>query len=165
MARRRATGEAVGAGVAIFLEESGRGPTDNAKIAVDGTGAVELITGGASLGEGFEPAMAQIRPEALGVDYRRVRVIHGQTDLIDHGIGAHAARATVLTGGAVHVTATMGREKALGLAAERLQTAAAVLDIVDGTVARRDRKGGPSITLAEIARRIAPGSKLLRGRE
>jgi carbon-monoxide dehydrogenase large subunit len=165
LARRRALGEAVGAGVAIFLEESGRGPTDNAKIAVDGTGAVELITGGASLGQGFETAMAQICAEALGVDYRRVRVIHGQTDLIDHGIGAHAARATVLTGGAVHVTATMVRQKALAFAAELLQTTAAALDIVDGTVMRRDRSGGPSITLAEIARRIAPGSKLLRGRE
>jgi carbon-monoxide dehydrogenase large subunit/6-hydroxypseudooxynicotine dehydrogenase subunit gamma len=165
LARRRARGEAVGAGVAIFLEESGRGPTDNAKIAVDGTGAVELITGGASLGQGFETAMAQICAEALGVDYRRVRVIHGQTDLIDHGIGAHAARATVLTGGAVHVTAGMVREKALEFAAELLQTPAAELDIVDGTVARRDRNGGPSITLAEIARRIAPGGKLLRGRE
>jgi carbon-monoxide dehydrogenase large subunit/6-hydroxypseudooxynicotine dehydrogenase subunit gamma len=165
LARRRARGEAVGAGVAIFLEESGRGPTDNAKIAVDGTGSVELITGGASLGQGFETAMAQICAEALGVDYRRVRVIHGQTDLIDHGIGAHAARATVLTGGAVHVTATMVRAKALEFAAELLQTPAAELDIVDGTVARRDRNGGPSITLAEIARRIAPGGKLLRGRE
>ena len=81
LARRRAAGEAVGAGVAIFLEESGRGPTDNAKISVDGTGAVELITGGASLGQGFETAMAQICAEALGVDYRSVRVIHGQTDL------------------------------------------------------------------------------------
>jgi carbon-monoxide dehydrogenase large subunit len=46
-----------------------------------------------------------------------------------------------------------------------LQASAAELDIVDGTVARRDRKGGPSITLAEIARRIAPGGKLLRGRD
>jgi carbon-monoxide dehydrogenase large subunit len=162
--RRRAQGEAVGAGVAIFLEESGRGPTDNAKIAVDGSGAVELITGGASLGQGFETAMAQICAEALGVDYRCVRVIHGQTDLIDHGIGAHAARATGLTGGAVHVTATLVREKALEFAAELLQTPAAELDIVDGTVGRRNHKGGPSITLAEIARRIAPGSKLLRGR-
>jgi carbon-monoxide dehydrogenase large subunit/6-hydroxypseudooxynicotine dehydrogenase subunit gamma len=162
--RRRAQGEAVGAGVAIFLEESGRGPTDNAKIAVDGSGAVELITGGASLGQGFETAMAQICAEALGVDYRRVRVIHGQTDLIDHGIGAHAARATGLTGGAVHVTAGLVREKALEFAAELLQTPVAELDIVDGTVARRNHKGGPSITLAEIARRIAPGSKLLRGR-
>jgi carbon-monoxide dehydrogenase large subunit len=165
LARRRALGEAVGAGIAIFLEESGRGPTDNAKIAVDGTGAVELITGGASLGQGFETVMAQICAEALGVDYHRVRVIHGQTDLIDHGIGAHAARATVLTGGAVHVTATLVREKALSFAAELLQASVAELDIVDGTVTRRDRKGGPSISLAEIARRIAPGSKLLRGRE
>jgi len=59
----------------------------------------------------------------------------------------------------------MVRAKALEFAAELLQTPAAELDIVDGTVVRRDAKGGPSITLAEIARRIAPGSKLLRGRE
>ncbi len=163
--RRRAGGELVGAGVAIFLEESGRGPTDNAKISVDPSGAVELITGGASLGQGFETAMAQICAEALGVDYKTVRVIHGQTDLIDHGIGAHAARATGLTGGAVHVTATMVRKKALEFASELLQTPAADLDIVEGTVVRRNAKGGPSITLGEVAKRIAPGSKLLRGRE
>ena len=164
--RRRAAGELVGAGIAIFMEESGRGPTDNAKIKVDPDGAVELITGGASLGQGFETVMAQICAEALGVDYKRVRVIHGQTDLIDHGIGAHAARATVLTGGAVHVTAMMVREKALEFASELLQTPAAELDIVDGTVMRRGGKGqGPSISLADIAKRIAPGSKLLRGRE
>ena len=89
-----------------------------------------------------------------------MRVIHGQTDLIDHGIGAHAARATGLTGGAVHVTAMMVREKALEFASELLQTPAAELDIVDGTVTRKNGRGGPSITLAEIAKRIAPGSKL-----
>jgi carbon-monoxide dehydrogenase large subunit/6-hydroxypseudooxynicotine dehydrogenase subunit gamma len=106
--------------------------------------------------------MAQICAEALGVDYKRVRVIHGQTDLIDHGIGAHAARATGLTGGAVHVTAMMVREKVLGFASELLQTPGDELDIVDGTVLRKN--GGPSITLAEIAKRVAPGSKFLRGR-
>jgi carbon-monoxide dehydrogenase large subunit/6-hydroxypseudooxynicotine dehydrogenase subunit gamma len=162
--RRRAAGEAVGAGVAIFVEESGRGPTDGAKIAVDTSGAVELITGGASLGQGFETVMAQICAEALGVDYKQVKVIHGHTDLIDHGIGAHATRATGLTGGAVHVTAMMVREKALEFASELLQTPASELDIVNGAVTRRDGKSGPSITLAEIAKRIAPGSKLLRGR-
>jgi len=162
--RRRAAGEAVGAGLSFFLEESGRGPSDNAKITVDTSGAVELITGGASIGQGFPTAMAQICAEALGVDYRTVRVIHGQTDLIDHGIGAHAARATGLTGGAVHVTAMMVRAKALEFAAELLQTPASELDIVDGTVARKNGAGGPSITLADIAKRIAPGSKLLRGR-
>jgi CO/xanthine dehydrogenase Mo-binding subunit len=163
--RRRDSGEAVGAGIAIFLEESGRGPTDNAKISIDGTGAVELITGGASLGQGFETVMAQICAEALGVDYRRVRVIHGQTDLIAHGIGAHATRATGMTGGAVHVTASKLRAKALEFASELLQTPAAELDIVDGSVVLRGSESGPSITLGEIATRVAPGSKLLRGRE
>jgi CO/xanthine dehydrogenase Mo-binding subunit len=162
--RRRAAGELVGAGLAFFLEESGRGPSDNAKISVDTSGAVEVITGGASIGQGFPTAMAQICAEALGVDYKDVRVIHGQTDLIDHGIGAHAARATGLTGGAVHVTAMMVREKALEFASELLQTSAADLDILDGTVRRKNASVGPSITLAEIAKRIAPGSKLLRGR-
>jgi carbon-monoxide dehydrogenase large subunit/6-hydroxypseudooxynicotine dehydrogenase subunit gamma len=163
--RRRAQGEFVGAGLAFFLEEAGVGPSDNAKIAVDTSGAVELVTGGASIGQGFETVMAQICAETLGVDYRRVRVIHGQTDRIDHGIGAHAARATVLTGGAVHATAKMVREKALEFASELLQTPADDLDIVSGTVQRRGGRSGPSITLGEIARRIAPGSKLLAGRD
>jgi carbon-monoxide dehydrogenase large subunit/6-hydroxypseudooxynicotine dehydrogenase subunit gamma len=162
--RRRATGQLVGAGIAMFMEESGRGPSDNAKVKIDPDGAVELITGGASLGQGFETVMAQICAEALGVDYRKVRVIHGRTDLIDHGIGAHAARATVLTGGAVHVTAMMVREKALQFASELLQTPAAELDIADGTVMRRNGSGGPSISLGDLAKRVAPGSKLLRGR-
>jgi len=164
--RRRAAGERVGTGVALFLEEGGRGPTDGARIAVDTSGAVEVVTGGASIGQGFETVMAQICAEALGVDYRRVRVVHGQTDRIPYGIGAHAARATVMTGGAVNATALKVREKALATAARLMQASPDALDIVDGVVVRRDRQGrggGPSITLGEIARRLAPASELLDG--
>jgi carbon-monoxide dehydrogenase large subunit/6-hydroxypseudooxynicotine dehydrogenase subunit gamma len=109
--------------------------------------------------------MAQICAEALGVDYKRIRVIHGQTDRIAQGIGAHAARATGLTGGAVHVTATKLRAKALEFASELLQTPADELDIVDGTVMKRGNPGGPTVTLAEIAKKLTPGAKILRGRE
>ena len=165
LARRRAGGEAVGAGLAYFVEESGRGPSDGAKASVDASGDIELITGGASLGQGFETAMAQICAEALGVDYRKIRVIHGQTDRIAQGIGAHAARATGLTGGAVHVTAMKLREKALTFASELLQTSASELDIVDGTVMKRGNPGGPTITLAALSKRLQPGSKILAGRE
>src|ERR1700720_4298048 len=52
LARRRAAGEAVGAGFAMFVEKSGLGPADGVRIEVDSSGAVELITGGASLGQG-----------------------------------------------------------------------------------------------------------------
>ena len=156
LARRRAAGEMVGAGIAPFLEESGRGPSDRARISVDREGAVEIVTGGASLGQGFETAMAQICAAALGVDYRRVAVAHGQTDRIAHGIGAHATRATVVTGNAVHATALAVRARALGAAAELLQTPSDRLTIQDGVVRAAD--GGPSIALGEIARALGAGA-------
>jgi aerobic carbon-monoxide dehydrogenase large subunit len=111
--RRRAGGELVGAGVAMFVEKSGLGPSDGARISVDTTGAVEVVTGGASLGQGFETVIAQVCAQTLGIDYRRVRVVHGQTDRIPYGIGAHASRATVMTGSATHNAALKLREKAL----------------------------------------------------
>src|SRR3977135_3526873 len=39
--RRRAAGEAVGTGIGLFVEESGRGPADGARISVDTDGTVE----------------------------------------------------------------------------------------------------------------------------
>ena len=141
----------VGAGVAMFVEKSGLGPADGVRIAVDTSGVVELITGGASLGQGFETVMAQVCAEMLGVDYRSVRVIHGQTDRIEYGIGAHASRATVMTASATHIAALKVRAKALEVAAELMQAPADALDIVDGKVVRKDRPAGPSISLGEIA--------------
>ena len=79
LARRRAAGEAVGAGFAMFVEKSGLGPADGVRIEVDTSGMVELITGGASLGQGFETVMAQVCAEMLGVDYRQ-RARHPRPD-------------------------------------------------------------------------------------
>jgi CO/xanthine dehydrogenase Mo-binding subunit len=158
---RRKQGEAVGAGLAIFLEKSGLGPTDGVKIVVDTTGYVEVVTGGASIGQGFETVMAQICAETLGVDYRKIRVVHGRTDRIDHGIGAHAGRATVMTGSATQVAAANVRALALEAAAHLMQTPADRLTIRDGHVVRKDAPHGPSMALGEIARKLAPGAMLL----
>jgi aerobic carbon-monoxide dehydrogenase large subunit len=165
IARRRKTGEAVGAGFAMFVEKSGLGPADGVRIEVDPSGMVELITGGASLGQGFETVMAQVCAEMLGVDYRRVRVTHGQTDRIAFGIGAHASRATVMTASATHNAAIKLRAKALDMAAELMQSQPDALDIRDGSVVRKDAPGGPSVTLGEIAAHLAPTSKTLGERE
>ena len=163
--KRKAAGQLVGIGVAMFVEKSGLGPADGVKISVDTSGMVEVVTGGASIGQGFETVMAQVAADALGVDYRHCRVIHGQTDRIPYGIGAHASRATVMTASATHIAALNVRTKALEAAAELLQAAPEVLDIVNGNVVRRDRSGGPSISLAKIAESLAPTAKTLGDRD
>jgi len=163
--KRKAAGELVGIGLAMFVEKSGLGPTDGVRISVDTSGMVEVITGGASLGQGFETVMAQVAADALGVDYRRCRVIHGQTDRIPFGIGAHASRATVMTASATHIAALNVRAKAIAVAAELLQALPDALDIVDGEVVRRDGQAGPSIGLGAIAQNLAPTSKARGGRE
>jgi carbon-monoxide dehydrogenase large subunit/6-hydroxypseudooxynicotine dehydrogenase subunit gamma len=162
---RRARGELVGVGLALFVEKSGLGPTDGAHVRVDTTGAVEVITGGASVGQGFETVMAQVCAETLGTPYRTIRVIHGRTDRIDFGIGAHASRATVMTANAVRAAALNVRAKALAVAAELMQCEPEALDIADGQIARRDAPGGASISLGQIAGHLRPASPTRRGRD
>jgi CO/xanthine dehydrogenase Mo-binding subunit len=158
--RRRAAGERVGAGLAMFVEKSGLGPFDGVRVGVDASGAVEVVTGAASIGQGVETVIAQICADALGVDYRRVRVVHGRTDRIAFGQGAFASRVTVMTGEATRLAAVEVRAKAIELAAELLQQPADTLDIVDGQVVRRGAITGPSMALGEIARALEPTSRL-----
>jgi aerobic carbon-monoxide dehydrogenase large subunit len=157
--RRRAGGEAVGAGLALFVEKSGLGPFDGVRVVVDHAGAVEVITGAASVGQGVETVVAQICADALGVDYARVRVTHGRTDRIDFGMGAFASRVTVMTGSATRIAAMDVRAKALDIAAEMLQQPADRLDVRDGEVVVKEG-GGPSVSLGAVARALAPTSKL-----
>ena len=153
--KRRAKGEKVGAGVAMFVEKSGLGPFDTVRVEVLPSGQVEVITGVASIGQGVETVVAQICADALGVDYAGIRVIHGQTDRIDKGMGAFASRVTVMCGEATRLAATKLRDKALSCAAQLMQTSADQLNIVNGEVVRIG--GGPSMPLGEVARALPDG--------
>jgi aerobic carbon-monoxide dehydrogenase large subunit len=164
LAARRATGELVGAGVALFVEKSGLGPFDQVKVGVDTDGMVEVVSGSASVGQGMETAIAQICADALGVDYRRIRVTHGQTDRIEYGMGAFASRVTVMTGEATRIAASAVKAKAIEVAADLLQAPLAVLDVVEGEVIRTDTTSGASVGLGAIARALSPGSPLRHGR-
>jgi CO/xanthine dehydrogenase Mo-binding subunit len=153
LAARRTKGELVGAGVALFVEKSGLGPFDQVRIGIDGDGMVEVVTGAASVGQGMETVIAQICADTLGVDYCRIRVVHGRTDRIETGMGAFASRVTVMTGEATRLAASALKTKVIAAAAELLQTPAAVLDMVDGEVVRTDAPG-PSIRLDAVARAL-----------
>jgi aerobic carbon-monoxide dehydrogenase large subunit len=164
LAARRDAGELVGAGVALFVEKSGLGPFDQVKVGIDADGMVEVVCGSASVGQGMETVIAQICADALGVDYRRIRVVHGRTDRIEYGMGAFASRVTVMTGEATRIAACAVKAKAIEVASELLQAPVAILDVVDGEIVRTDAAAGPSIGLGAIARALSPGSNFRRGR-
>jgi carbon-monoxide dehydrogenase large subunit/6-hydroxypseudooxynicotine dehydrogenase subunit gamma len=159
--RRRASGEAVGVGLAMFVEKSGLGPFDMVRASIDTGGNVEIVTGATSVGQGMETVIAQICADALGVDYRRVRVVHGQTDRIAYGMGTFASRVTVMTGEATRIAAAKLRGKAIAAAADLLQTPGPTLDVIDGMVVRKNAAQGPSISLGDVARALNPGSRLV----
>ncbi len=159
--RRRAAGEAVGAGFGFFVEKSGLGPYDAVHASIDTSGTIEIVTGATSVGQGMETVIAQICADELGADYRHVRVVHGQTDRIAYGMGTFASRVTVMTGEATRRAAAKLRAKAIAAAAHLLQSPPDTLGIAAGRIARKQYPQGPSLTLGEVAKALSPGSKLL----
>jgi aerobic carbon-monoxide dehydrogenase large subunit len=159
--RRRAAGETVGAGFAMFVEKSGLGPFDCVHAAVDTAGMVEIVTGATSVGQGMETVLAQICADELGIDYRQIRVVHGQTDRIAYGMGTFASRVTVMAGEATRRAAAKLRAKAIAAAAQLLQSPPEALELVGGKVVRKHAAQGPSMSLGEIASALKPGSKLI----
>jgi aerobic carbon-monoxide dehydrogenase large subunit len=164
-ANRRAAGEYVGLGLAIYVEKSGLGPTDGARVNVDTSGAIEVVTGGASVGQGFETVIAQVCADILGSDYRKVRVVHGRTDRIEYGVGAHATRATVMTANAAAIAAQKTRTKALDMAGQLLQSRPEELDIADGGIVGKGDRSGAHLSLGEIAHHLRPISSTRGGRD
>ena len=156
--KRRAAGEKVGAGVAMFVEKSGLGPFDTVRVEVIPDGTIEVITGVASLGQGVETVIAQICADALGVDYANIRVIHGQTDRIDKGMGAFASRVTVMCGEATRLAAVKLRARLLRR--RRRTDADATQTCSTSSTAKsfaRDSSAGPSMPLGELARTLPDG--------
>jgi aerobic carbon-monoxide dehydrogenase large subunit len=159
---RRQRGELVGLGIGMFVEKSGLGPTDSVKMAVCPDGKIEVITGGASLGQGFETVIAQICAGTMEVDYDIFRIIHGQTDRIAEGLGAHATRATVMTGSASRIAAEQLKKNILRTAGEKLQLPESEL-ILDRSGIRTVSESGPSISYAKLREVAGPDALCSEG--
>jgi carbon-monoxide dehydrogenase large subunit len=153
----RAEGRTVGLGVAVFLEKSGLGPQETADVTVSASGGVHVHSGGTSLGQGIETALAQIAADALDVDPAVVTVVNGDTRLQPFGAGSWASRSTVVGGSAVHKTAMAVRERAVEMAARMLEVSEADLEVRCGTIGVRGAPG-TSVTLAQVAQACRPGS-------
>src|SRR5881409_3813856 len=101
------------------------GGWESATVRIEPTGGVTILTGASPHGQGQETSFAQIAADELGVDLNAVTVIHGDTSIVQYGIGTFGSRATAVGGTAVLVAIQKLKEKAAKIAAHMLQADAA----------------------------------------
>ncbi|WP_329124715.1 xanthine dehydrogenase family protein molybdopterin-binding subunit [Streptomyces sp. NBC_01353] len=143
-------GKHIGIGFAMYIEATGLGPFETARIDIAPSGRVRLAIGAPSQGQGHRTSMAQIAADAIGVPLDVIDVVGGDTEATPFGVGTIASRALVNAGNATHRAGRLVREKIVEAAARRLGVAEGCLDLSDGIV-RAKEPGGPSISLAELA--------------
>ena len=111
--RLRAQGRHVGVGIACYVEGTGIGPYEGAKVQVQANGKVSVATGIGTQGQGHFTSFAQIAADQIGVDVRNVDVVTGDTDQFYWGAGTFASRGAVVAGNAVNEAAKTVRRKML----------------------------------------------------
>jgi len=148
-------GRQIGLGIVNYVEGTGIGPYEGARITVEPSGKVRAATGVGTQGQGHFTAFAQVVAEAIGVSPEDVRVVTGDTSEFHWGTGTFASRGAVVAGNAFAAAARAVREKILTHASEALEVAPEDLELVDGLARVR---GAPevSIELGELARRANP---------
>ena len=109
--RLRAEGKHVGVGIACYVEGTGIGPYEGARVTVEPSGKVRVATGVGTQGQGHFTVFAQIVADVLGVDVEDVRVVTGDTREFHWGTGTFASRGAVVAGSACHAAATVGARK------------------------------------------------------
>jgi carbon-monoxide dehydrogenase large subunit len=138
--KARGEGKIIGIGMSSYVEICALGPSqampaggwESATVRIEPTGKVTVMTGASPHGQGQETSFAQIAADELGVDLNDVTVIHGDTAIVQYGIGTFGSRATAVGGTAVLIAIQKLKEKAAKIAAHMLQGDASSLSFADG---------------------------------
>ena len=151
----RAEGKHVGIGIVAYVEGTGIGPYEGAKVQVMSSGRVSVVTGVGTQGQGHFTSFAQIVAEQLGVDVNKIDVVTGDTDQFYWGAGTFASRGAVVAGNAINEAAKVVRKKILKLASEHFNAPEDELELADGVVKVQDLPR-MSISLGELAGKANP---------
>lgn len=161
-ARARAAarkGFARGIGMASYIEACGGGGPESAWVTIEKDGSATVKIGTQSNGQGHETAYAQLVAQELDLPLDKITVLQGDTALIEHGSGTGGSRSIPVGGAALAHASRKVADNLKTLASEKLETAAADLEIADGgvRVAGTDKR----LSFAEIAALPGAGPSLL----
>src|SRR5437763_10214300 len=143
-AKARKEGRLLGIGVSTYVEICALGPSqampaggwESATVRIEPTGKVTILTGASPHGQGQETSFAQLAADQLGVNINDVTVIHGDTSIVQYGIGTFGSRATAVGGTAGYIAIQKLKEKAAKIAAHMLQCEASQVTCEAGKYSR-----------------------------
>jgi aerobic carbon-monoxide dehydrogenase large subunit len=147
-AEARARGKYRGIGVANYVDTATGIPREKAKLTVYPDGSVDLVIGTVSNGQGHETSFAQLVHEWLGVSFDKVRLLTGDTDIVDVGGGTHSGRGMRLGSIVIWNASNSIIEKGKEVAGLLLQRNPADVSFAGGTFIA---DGGQSMSLTEVA--------------
>lgn len=153
--RMQAEGRKVGIGIVSFIETTGVGPYEGARVTIESSGEVSVATGVGTQGQGHFTSFAQVVAERLGVKVSDVHMVTGDTAQFHWGTGTFASRGAVVAANAMNAAAGVVRKKILELASELLEAPEEELEIEDGEVRVADVPR-MSISLGELAQKANP---------
>jgi carbon-monoxide dehydrogenase large subunit len=155
-ARLRQRGRYLGIGLGCVVEKAGLGPWEYARVEVDGSGAVAVYSGVASVGQGIETTLAQVVAGELAVALEEITVVHGDSASVPFGVGGFASRGAAVALPAALEAARKVKAKIFQVAAGLLEAHPQDLVLEAGAVHVRgtpDRRVG----LRQLARAAVPG--------
>jgi aerobic carbon-monoxide dehydrogenase large subunit len=162
-AEARERGRLRGIGFANIIEQTSQAQGETVMVRLDPGGAVTVIPGSISHGQGHETMYKILLSHRLGLDETDIRVAHSDTDLAPDGGGTYASRTAVLGGSAATMAADKVIAKAGRIAAHALEAAEDDIEFADATfrVVGTDR----AVSLQEVAASAYVPSRLPPGLE
>jgi carbon-monoxide dehydrogenase large subunit len=154
-AAARKQGKLMGIGLSTYGEICALGPSpatpaggwESATVKIEPSGKVTVLTGASPHGQGEETTFAQIAADELGVPIDDILVLHGDTSIVQYGIGTFGSRGTAVGGTALYYALQ-------DLKAKVKKFGAMLLESEDVTLSGGqcvDNKTGKSKSIQEIA--------------
>ena len=147
----------LGFGIANYIEATGRGPWESARVWLDSQGDFVVSTGAASAGQGHETTLALVAAEVLQVDPERIRLDRTDTAVVEKGYGTYASRSAIMAGSAVHIAASQLAIRARRLAAKLLDVKPSQLRQKPSGFTAPDRG---DVTWMDFAEMLGPTGRL-----
>ncbi|MDT7860936.1 MAG: glyceraldehyde dehydrogenase subunit alpha [Saccharolobus sp.] len=135
-------------GSSMYVEISGFGPWETARIFAKNDGKIVIITGSGPHGQGDGTAFAQIVADVLEIPIENIDVRWGDTDIIEDGIGTWGSRTVTVGGSAMFKAAEELKKRFIEVGAKLLNADVEEVEYKNGSVI--NKKNGNSVNFKEI---------------